>query len=65
MATTGLDLRLKRVAADIRQGDLAKAMGVPQGRVSYLEGRRVITPEAEQRYLAALATLTTKPSEAA
>lgn len=65
MATSGLDLKLKRIASDVRGTEIAQAMGVTPSRVTYLEGRRVVTPDAEARYLAALATLTTKPTEAA
>lgn len=63
--TSGLDLKLERVAADVRTQDLAEAMGVHPSRITYLEGRRVITPKAETQYREALATLTTKPSDAA
>lgn len=60
---TGLDLKLKRVAADVRTKDLALAMGVTDSRVTYIEGRRNPTPEAIERYLAALVTCTTKSTE--
>lgn len=61
---TGLDLKLARVAADVRSSELAEAMGVSQSRITYLEGRRVVTAEAERRYREALATLTTKTTDA-
>lgn len=60
---SGLELKLKRVAADIRTGDLAYEMGVTDSRVSYIEGRRLVTVAAAEKYLAALATLTTKTTE--
>lgn len=61
---TGLELKLRRVAADIRVKDLALAMGVTDSRITYIEGRRNPTPEAIERYLAALVTCTTKTTEA-
>lgn len=60
---TGLELKLKRVAADVRTKDLASAMGVTDSRVTYIEGRRNPTPEAIERYLAALDTCVTKSTE--
>lgn len=61
---TGLSLKVKRTAADVSSGDLANAMGVTVSRVSFIEGRRKVTPKAAAKYLAALATLTTKPTDA-
>lgn len=61
---TGLDLKLRRVAADVRVKDLAEAMGVTDSRISRIESdRRHVTDDAERRYLAALATLATVPAE--
>lgn len=60
---TGLELKLKRVGADVRTKDLALAMGVTAGRITYIEGRRILTDEAIERYLAALDTCTTKSTE--
>lgn len=58
---TGLELKLKRVAADVKAVDLAAAMGVTPSRISVIEGmRRSNTPETVERYLAALATCATK-----
>lgn len=57
---TGLELKLRRVAADVRTKDLAVAMGVTDSRITYIEGRRNPTPEAESRYLAALDMCVTK-----
>lgn len=60
--TTGMDLKLLRVAARVKTGELAVAMGVSDSRISHLESRAVVTTEAAERYRAALATLTTNPS---
>lgn len=60
MALTGKELKLKRVAADVRTKDLANAMGVTDSRVSRIENSRIVTDEAESRYLAALDTCITK-----
>lgn len=60
MATTGLQLKVKRVAADVRLKDLAAQMGVTDSRVSRIEASRQVTPEAEARYLSALDTCITK-----
>lgn len=57
---TGLDLKLKRVAADVKAKDLASAMGVTDARVSHIEKGRTVTPEAETRYLDALRMCITK-----
>lgn len=57
---TGMDLKLQRVAADVKAKDLAAAMGVTDSRVSRIENSRLVTPEAEQRYLIALHTCVTK-----
>lgn len=67
---TGLELKLKRVGADVRTKDLAVAMGVTDSRITYIEGRRQPTDEAVARYLAALDMCITKstavePSEVA
>lgn len=60
---TGLDLKLRRVAADVKTGELAAAMGVTNARISHIEKLRVVTPEAQARYLAALTTCTTKSNQ--
>lgn len=62
---TGMDLKLKRVAADVKAKDLADAMGVTDSRVSRIESSRTVTEDAAARYLAALATLATVPSDSA
>jgi transcriptional regulator with XRE-family HTH domain len=61
---TGKDLKLKRVAADLRVKELAAAMGVSDSRISRLENSRVVTDDARERYLAALATLATNVTDA-
>lgn len=57
--TTGMDLKLRRVAADVRVKDLAGAMGVTSSRISHIERSRIVTPEAEAGYVAALSKCTT------
>ena len=56
-ATTGLDLKLRRVRHRVRVIDLAAAMEVSHARISQIESLAVVTPQTTQRYLAALATL--------
>ena len=60
--TSGLDLKLRRVAADVKVGELAGAHEPPvtPSRVSYLERIRIVTPEAEAKYMAALDKCSTK-----
>ncbi len=60
---TGIELKVKRVAADIRLMDLAAAMGVSDSRVSRIEASRTVTAEAEARYLVALDTCLTKSTQ--
>jgi transcriptional regulator with XRE-family HTH domain len=60
---SGLDLKVRRVAADVTQQSLALAMGVNAPRISYIEGRRVVSVNAADRYLAALSTLVTNRTE--
>jgi transcriptional regulator with XRE-family HTH domain len=59
---TGLDLRLKRVAARLSVNEVARAMGVTASRISHIETRDRVTPEAERRFVEALAMLATVPS---
>ncbi len=59
---TGMDLKLRRVAADVKLKDLANAMGVTDSRVSRVEGSRVVTDEAAAKYLDALETFQTVPT---
>lgn len=60
MALTGKELKLKRVAADVRTKDLALAMGVTDPRISRIENSRVVTDKAQARYLDALSMCITK-----
>lgn len=59
---TGMDLKLERVKARVKTGDLAVAMGVSASRVSTIEARAVVPDDTAERYLAALGTLTTIPA---
>ena len=61
---TGHDLRVLRVAADVRTKELAEAMGVLASTVSRLENSRRVTDRMRERYVAALATFAT-PDKAA
>lgn len=64
--TSGKDLKLRRVTADVKAKDVAEAAGVSQQQVSRWENSRVLTEDAEARYMAALTTCITKStSEAA
>lgn len=56
---SGKDLKLLRVAADVRASDLATAMGIQPSGVTYIESRRLVTEKARVRYLTALATFAT------
>ena len=58
MAMTGLDLKLRRVAARVTGRALAAEMGVGPSRITQIEREAYPTPETERRYLAALETLT-------
>lgn len=54
--TTGLDLKLERVAERVTGRALARTMGVSSSRIGHVEGSAVVTPEMVARYRAALAT---------
>lgn len=58
---TGLELKLRRMAARVKGQDLAAAMGVTKSRVSAIEREQFPTPETERRYVEALKTLTDVP----
>lgn len=60
MATTGKDLKMKRVEADVLSKTLAAAMGVTDSRISRIENSRIVTDAARDRYLSALDTCITK-----
>ncbi|MBX3031902.1 MAG: hypothetical protein KF809_17280 [Chloroflexi bacterium] len=53
--TTGLELRLERVALDVKVKDVAAAMGAPASSVSRLEKMRQVTEASAARYRDALA----------
>lgn len=53
--TTGLDLKLERVAQRVKQARVAHFMGVTDSRVSSIEREAVVTPETAARYREALA----------
>jgi plasmid maintenance system antidote protein VapI len=59
---TGLELKVKRVGHRVKVMDLAAQMGVSPSRVSIIENQASVTEDTEQRYLAALTTLTTIPT---
>ena len=64
-ARTGLDLKLARVAARIKQKPLGEAMGVSASRVAAIEREAVVSVELAERYLRALGTCGTGTPEAA
>ena len=65
LPTTGQELRLLRIAADVRQIDLAAVMGIQSSGVSALENRRKVTAKAAERYVTALTTIATSKKDAA
>lgn len=64
---TGMDLKLRRVAARVSAKALGSAMEPPvsSSRIGHIESRDVVTDEAARRYIEALETLTTVPAPAA
>ncbi len=65
MHTTGLDLKLRRVAADVKSVTLARAMGVHPSRITGIEKSRIVADHLVARYVAALDTCTTVRTDAA
>lgn len=59
----GLELKLIRVGADLKGTDIANAMGVGLSRISHIERLRVVTPETQARYLAAVDMCLTKSTD--
>jgi hypothetical protein len=59
---TGLDLKLARVAARVKQWQIAHEMGVSPSRVAAIEREAVVSDDVETRYLAALGTCDTRTS---
>lgn len=64
-AHSGLDLKLARVAARVKQRALGAAMGVTESRISSIEREAIVTPKLAERYLRALDTCRTGTPEAA
>lgn len=62
---TGLDLKLRRVAAGVQVKQIAGAMGITPSRVSRIEGEPRVTPDMEARYTRALDTCRTSGTSAA
>lgn len=60
---TGIELRLMRTAARVMAKDVAEAAGWSQSRISQIEARDRVTPGTAERYVAALATCSTKTTE--
>lgn len=54
-----------RIAKDVPAKDLAERMGIQPSGVSAIEGRRIVTSRARDRYVAALATFTTSEATSA
>ena len=53
---TGLDLKLRRVGAQLTVKAVAEAMGVHHSRVSRIEREPRVTVDMERRYMKALVT---------
>lgn len=54
LALTGLDLKLRRVAARLQVKDMAEQMGISPSRVSRIEADPKVTVKMERRYMDAL-----------
>ena len=57
--TTGMDLKLRRMAARVTQDQIAGHMGVRKQFISQIEARAVVPPATVDRYRAALAAVAT------
>ena len=55
--TTGMDLKVRRVAAGIKQRDLAARIGVTRQTLTRWEGLPIVRSEDAQRYMAAVQTV--------
>lgn len=53
---TGMTLKLERIARNVKQGQLASRMGVSPSKLSRLEDRYAVGPDAARQYRSALAT---------
>jgi DNA-binding XRE family transcriptional regulator len=56
MATTGKELKLARVAIDVKATDLADRMGINRATLWIIEKSAVVPPERVEQYREALAT---------
>lgn len=54
LGMTGEQLRQRREAAQLKQWEVAGEMKVASTRISQLEAQAHVTPDAEQRFLAAI-----------
>ena len=60
---TGMDLKLRRVAARLQVKDIAEEMGISSSRVSRIEDpEHKVTPRMERRYMAAILSRTSGTS---
>ena len=64
MSTTGLDLRLERVAARVKLQDLAGRMRRSRAPVHRYEGLAVVPADTAREYREALATFTDDATDA-
>ena len=62
---TGLDLKLRRVAAGVQVKQIADAMGISSPRLSRIEREPRVTPAMLDRYVSALETCRTSGTSAA
>lgn len=58
--TSGMDLKLARVAARVRQYQIAAGMGVSVSRVAKIEREQWVSGMIAERYRAALLTCVTR-----
>ena len=61
----GTELKLRRIAAHVKSKALAEAAGWPPYKISRIETRAWVEADEVDRYVAALATLTTTTTETA
>jgi transcriptional regulator with XRE-family HTH domain len=54
---SGFSLRMMRERRGLSQTEIARVLAVTPQRISNLEAQRLVTPEAADRYRAALAAL--------
>lgn len=65
MHTTGMDLKLERVAARVTGRALARRLEVSEGRVSHIEAQAIVSAAMASRYRAALDACRTDRTTAA